>query len=154
VWRKLAGKVLTALAVCCCIFSHEVIAQADLVLGSELAKNGAVRMTLSEMKDFFFVGSSVAIAAADGDYRNLQLQADYDLTAHIRYGYFGQQSGGSGRGKWSLRDDGVVCARIQWKVPYSEKWCFAGYKYQGGMYLAPENLNEFGTMQFGRFQKV
>jgi hypothetical protein len=137
----------------CWAFSHAAYAQEDLVLGSDLAKNGAVRMTPLEMKEFFFVGSSIAIAGPGGDWRVLRLDADYDLTAHARSSQSGQQMGGSGRGKWSLRDDGVYCVRIQWRAPNTEKWCLAGYKYQGGKYLAPENLNDFATSQYGRFQK-
>lgn len=86
-------------------------------------------------------------APSTGNWRRASLKDDGTLTIANRSANNGGASGSNGSGTWKVEGN-RLCMDIKWAAS-TEAWCRGIYKYNGGMYSVPVDLEKANASMYG-----
>ncbi len=139
---------LFAILLCGFTAAVPVAAQEKTTLG-DLKAGNAQRLSRSDLQSLL-PEASVISTAGTGSLRQWKNQKDGTFTASSNNaGQRGSGGGSSGKGAWSINDQGQFCVEIDW-ARSSEKWCRSLFR-KGDVYYGVSSLSNDATLAY-RFE--
>jgi hypothetical protein len=97
---------------------------------AEVQATGAKALTGAEVRELV-LGAKTEFTQVDGFIRHWTNEADGTFIADRNYGPIRSRSG---RGTWSVNDDGALCLRFDWGSADTNEWCRQLYRVEDRYY--------------------